>query len=276
VRSLDTVLDGLKFPEGPRWRDGRLVFSDMLDRRVVATDLSGKAETVGWLDDRPSGLGQLPDGRWVVVGMNTRQLLLLGDLDEDGTPAVHADLSAVAPGPCNDMVIDGQGRAYVGVMAESAPVLLVTADGAARVVADGIAGPNGAVITGDGRTLIFAETRGSRLLAWTIADDGGLSDPRVWADLGEHSPDGICLDAEGAVWVSAYQQHRFVRVLEGGRITDTVDAGPGWALACALGGDDGRTLLGACAVTSREDFQLDRSTGWIGGVTVDGPGVDMP
>jgi sugar lactone lactonase YvrE len=203
-------------------------------------------------------------------------VLLLGELGEDGTPSVHADLTTVAPGPCNDMVVDAQGRAYVGVMGESAPVILVTAEGAARVVADGIAGPNGAVITTDGRTLVFAATRASRLLAWTIADDGSLRDQRVWADLDEHSPDGICLDAEGAIWVSAYQQRRFIRVLEGGRITDTVDAGPGWALACALGGDDGRTLLGACAISSREDFQLDRSTGWIGGVTVDVPGVGVP
>jgi sugar lactone lactonase YvrE len=273
VRTLDTILEGLKFPEGPRWRDGRLVFSDMLDRRVVATDLTGKAETLVELDDRPSGLGQLPDGRWLIVAMNTRQVLVHDGLE---VPAVHADLSTVAPGPCNDMVVDGQGRAYVGVMAETAPVILVTPDGRSQRVADGIRGPNGAVITPDGATLIFAETRAERLLAWTIADDGTLRDQRVWADLGEHSPDGICLDAEGAVWVSAYQQHRFVRVLEGGRITDTVDAGPGWALACALGGDDGRTLLGACAITSREDFQLDKSTGWIGATTVDVPGVGIP
>ena len=270
MRTLEPVLEGLKFPEGPRWRDGRLVFSDMLDRRVVATDLSGTAETVGWLDDRPSGLGQLPDGRWIVVAMNTRQVLLLDHLE---TPSVHADLSGVAPGPCNDMVVDALGRAYVGVMLESAPILLVTPDGGARIVADGIAGPNGMVITPGGATLIVAETRGQRLLAWTITDDGSLRDQRVWADLGDHSPDGICLDAEGAVWVSAYQQHRFVRVLEGGRITDTIDSGPAWALACALGGDDGRTLLGACAISSREDFQLDRSTGWIAAATVDVPGA---
>jgi sugar lactone lactonase YvrE len=207
------------------------------------------------------------------VAMDTRQLLVLEELE---TPAVHADLTSVAPGPCNDMVVDARGRAYVGVMAESAPVILVESDGRSRVVADGIAGPNGAVITADGTTLIFAETRGERLLAWTIDDDGSLRDQRVWAELAGHSPDGICLDAEGAVWVSAYQQHRFVRVLEGGRITESIDAGPGWALACALGGDDGRTLLGACAISSREDFQLDRSTGWIGAVTVDVPGIGMP
>jgi sugar lactone lactonase YvrE len=273
MRTLEPFLEGLKFPEAPRWRHDRLVFSDMLERRVAATDLSGKVETLAELDDRPSGLGQLPDGRWLVVAMNTRQLLVLDDL---AVPAVHADLSDVAPGPCNDMVVDARGRAYVGVMADAAPVILVEPDGRSRVVADGIAGPNGAVITPDGATLIFAETRGFRLLAWTIAEDGSLRDQRVWADLGEHTPDGICLDAEGAVWVSAYQQHRFLRVLEGGRTTDTIDAGPGWALACALGGDDGRTLLGACAISSREDFQLDRSTGWIGAITVDVPGVGMP
>jgi sugar lactone lactonase YvrE len=270
---METVIEGLKFPEGPRWRDGRLLFADMLECRIAATDLHGPVETIVELDDRPSGLGQLPDGRWIAVAMDTKQILLL---DGDRVPTVHAELGAVAPGPCNDMVVDPQGRAYVGVMAETAPVILVTPDGRSRVVAEGLKGPNGAVITDGGATLVFAETRGGRLVAWSIADDGTLRDERTWADLGEHTPDGICLDAEGAIWVSSYAQHQFVRVLEGGRVTDALDTGEGWALACALGGAEGRTLLGMCAVSSREDFQLGLSRGWIAAATVDVPGVDMP
>jgi sugar lactone lactonase YvrE len=271
VRTPDVVLDDLRFPEGLRWRDGRLVFADMLDRKVLAADLRGGVETVLVLDDdRPSGLGQHPDGRWLVVAMEHRQVLTL---DRDGTTSVHADLAALAPGHLNDMVVDASGRAYVGVMAESAPVLLVRPDGTTAEAASGLAGPNGAVVTPDGATLIFAETRASRLVAWSIADDGTLRDQRTWADLGEHTPDGICLDAEGAVWVGAYRQQRFIRVLEGGRIADEVDAGRGWALTCALGGEQGRTLLCACAVTTAEDWQRGRSEGWIAAVDVDVPGA---
>ena len=203
------LLDGLAFPEGPRWRDGRLWFSDMHDLQVKTVDLQGRVEDQLRVEGSPSGLGWLPDGRLLVVSMTDRRLLRL---DPEGL-VTHADLSELATFDCNDMVTDASGRSYVGnfgfdIHVEEpkigpAELILVSASGEARVAAGDLLFPNGTVITDDGRTLIVGESYGARLSAFDIGDDGTLSNRRVWAQLEGAVPDGICLDAQGAIWVAS-------------------------------------------------------------------------
>ncbi len=208
MRKLTTLLDGLCFPEGPRWHDGKLYFSDMHANRVMTVDLDGRSSVVCEVPNQPSGLGWLPDGRMLVVSMTDRKLMRM---ERDGLK-LHADLSALATFHCNDMVVDSAGRAYVGNFGfdlhkgekpHATVLVMVTAEGKARVVADDLTFPNGTVITPDGRTLIVGESFGRRLTAFDIAADGSLANRRVWADLGENVPDGIALDAEGAIWVAS-------------------------------------------------------------------------
>ena len=243
-----TILtEGLLFPEGPRWHEDKLWFSDMHDRWVRTVDLSGKKEQIVEVPASPSGLGWLPDGRLLVVSMIDRRLLRL---DPEGLSEV-ADLSRLASFHCNDMVVDRQGRAYIGNFGfdyaaqetiSPAEIVLVHPDGQARVVAKDVFFPNGCVITPDGRTFIVAETFGNRLTAFDIEPDGALSNPRLWAHLEGVHPDGICLDSEGAVWVAAPTPGQVFRVKEGGTITDhvKVSAKP---FACMLGGPERRTLF---------------------------------
>src|SRR4051794_25621163 len=181
-----TVLDDLVFPEGPRWHDGRLFFSDQHDHRVVAMTPDGKAETIVEVEQQPSGLGWLPDGRMLVVSMLDRRVLRL----EDGALTLHADLAALAAGSCNDMVVDATGRAYVGnfgfdmyagAKPANANLVAVEPDGSMRVAADDLAFPNGTVITPDGRTLIVGESMGARLSAFDVDAGGNLSNRREWA-----------------------------------------------------------------------------------------------
>lgn len=242
------LLSGLCFPEGPRWHRGRLYFSDMHAREVVAVDLSGQRETIASVPCRPSGLGHLPSGELLVVSMTDRKLLVLrsGQLQE------VADLAAIAAGHCNDMVVDGAGRAYVGNYGFAfeegeAPrptvLALVTPDGQARAVADDLLFPNGCVITSDGRTLIVAETLRNCLTAFDVAADGSLSNRRLFAKL-DAFPDGICLDAEGCVWVAnPVRGGGFLRVAEGGEIKARVDSEDHGGYACMLGGSERRTLF---------------------------------
>jgi sugar lactone lactonase YvrE len=254
----DVLLDGLALPEGPRWRQDRLVFSDMLAGEVVAVDMTGTRETIAAVPNRPSGLGWLPDGRMLVVSMLDRRLLI----QMDGGLREAADLSPVTTDRCNDMVVDRQGRAYVGDYpvppgataaerhANAIPSNLVLVDFGAgavarpRIVADGLYVPNGAVITPDGGTLIVAETGRNRLTAFTIAADGSLTGRRVWAEL-TIAPDGICLDMEGCIWVATpYAPSVVQRIAPGGRILAQVAPGSGLAaFACALGGPARRTLF---------------------------------
>jgi sugar lactone lactonase YvrE len=242
------VKDGLVMGESPRWHDGRLWMSDWGAREILAIDPGGAAEVV--VADAPAlpfCIDFLPDGRLLIVAGRDGRLLRR---EADGTLATHADLSALAAPPWNDIVADAAGNAYVGNTGfdfpggEFAPgtVVRVAPDGTAREVADGFAFPNGVAITADGRTLIQAESYGNRLTAFDIAPDGGLSGRRVWADLGDDVPDGICVDADGAVWYADVPNRRCLRVAEGGRVLDTVDADRG-CFACMLGGDDGRTLF---------------------------------
>jgi sugar lactone lactonase YvrE len=245
---LQPFVDGLAFPEAPRWHAGALWYSDFYLQRVQRATPQGVVETVVELDDQPSGLGWLPDGRLLVVGMRKRQLLRL----DAGGLAVAAELAAFAPSYCNDMVVDPAGRAYVGnfgfdlhARAPFAPtvLLMVTPDGEVRVVADDLHFPNGMALAAGGRTLLVAESYGKRISAFDVAPDGSLGGRRTWARFDEKgvAPDGICIGAEGAVWMASPVSREVLRVREGGEITHRI-ATPEQATACALGGEDGRTL----------------------------------
>jgi sugar lactone lactonase YvrE len=278
---LETVLDDLAFGEGPRWHDGRLYFSDMHSQRVLALAPDGTAAVVAEVPNDPSGLGWLPDGRMLVVSMRDRRVLRQ---ESDGSLALHADLWDHAPFHCNDMVVDAEGRAYVGNFgfdlhglggagrgARPTAMHRVDPDGSVHVAADDMSFPNGAVITPDGGTLIVGETMAGRLTAFTIADDGALTDRRVFAQLDGAIPDGICLDAEGAIWLACPLSGRVLRVAEGGRVLQTIDAGRG-AFACALGDADGRSLYVLTASTSDPDECVARRDGRLERIRVDVPG----
>ncbi len=274
------LLDGLTFPEGPRWHEGRLWFSDFYAHEVVAVDLAGKRETIVEVPGQPSGLGWTPDGRLLVVSMTDRRLLRL---DPGGLVEV-ADLSAYANYHCNDMVVDGDGGAYVGNFGfnshdgsefKAADLIRVDPDGGVSVAAEGLAFPNGSVITPDGGTLIVGETRGNILSAWDRAPDGGLSNRRVWADLKGGFPDGICLDADGAVWVADPRNKETIRVLEGGEVTDRISTGEMGSFACMLGGAERRTLFICTCLQSGPDTAALRS-GRIEVVEVTVPGAGWP
>jgi sugar lactone lactonase YvrE len=280
ILRTSVLAEGFLFPEGPRWHEGKLWIADMQSRRVLTVDLAGHAEKVTEVSGSPSGLGWLPDGRLLVVSMIDRRLLRL---DPEGL-AEAADLSRLASYHCNDMVVDRQGRAYVGNFgfdfAAGAPVspaeiILVPPEGHIRVASGGLLFPNGSVITPDGRTLIVAETFGHRLTAFAIEPDGSLSSRRVWADLGGAFPDGLCLDAEGAVWVAAPEPGAVLRVREGGTITDRVQVTTR-PYACMLGGPRRRTLF----VCTAESTVPGRGRKGIGGrieiVEVEIPGDGLP
>ncbi|HVN39814.1 MAG TPA: SMP-30/gluconolactonase/LRE family protein [Myxococcota bacterium] len=251
----EVLLDGLAFPEGPRWHDDRLFFSDMHDLRVRTVDLRGRSEVVVEVPRAPSGLGWLPDGRLLVVSMEDRRVLRL----EPQGLVLHADLSRLASYHCNDMVTDARGRSYVGNFGfdlhaqapqKDAEIVLVEADGRARVVAKEMRFPNGTVITPDGRTLIVGESAAARLTAFDIGADGSLGNRRVWAQLERAVPDGICLDAEGCVWVASPLGQEMLRVERGGRVTHRVQVSRR-AIACMLGGPGRATLF--CATS--ESFE---------------------
>ena len=266
--STATVLaTGLYFGEGPRWHDGRLWFSDFYDHAVKSVDDAGVVRTELVIDDHPSGLGWLPDGRLLVVAMNQRRVLRA----EASAVRVHADLSSVAAHRANDMIVDGQGRAYVGnfgfaldeelkrrgterVLAENPTAKLARVDpgGRVHVAAEDLHFPNGMVLTPDGRTLIVAETLGLRLTAFDVAPDGSLSNRRVWAPVGMRAPDGICLDADGHVWIANAIAPECVLFAPGGEVVATVVTDQP-CFACMLGGEDGRTLYMMTAPTSLAD-----------------------
>ncbi len=274
------MLDGLRFPEGPRWHEGRFWFSDMHDGRVIASTMDGGTETIVDVAGEPSGLGWLPDGRLLVVSMRDRRLLRL---DPDGLVEV-ADLSALATSHCNDMVVDAQGRAYVGnfgfdLHAGDSPtstnLILVHPDGRSEIAAKDLQFPNGMVITPDGGTLIVAESFGARLAAFDIAEDGSLDGRRVWAKLEGDVPDGICLDEEGAIWVASPMGIGGVlRVREGGELTDRIEVEHD-AFACMLGGPDRKTLF-ICTSGNSDPAKTGDRLGRIEIVEVDVPGAGLP
>lgn len=251
-RTLETLVTGGAFFEGPRWHDGRLWVSDFWRRHVLAVAPDGTTEVVAEVPGSPSGLGWLPDGTPLVVSMMDNKLLRI----EGGVTVEHADLAAFSGGAANDLVVDALGRAYVGsvdftdwVEKAATDLVRVDPDGSIAVVAGGMSFPNGPAITPDGRTLIVAESWAERLTAFDIRPDGSLTGRRVWAELPGSPPDGIALDAEGAVWFADAAGNRAVRVREGGKILDEVSAGDLGVFACALGGDDGHTLFLCAAPT---------------------------
>lgn len=278
MAKFKVLLDGLMFTEGPRWHDGKLFFSDMHAHKVMSVDLEGKAQTIVEVPTWPSGLGWLPDGRMLIVSMTDRKLLRL---DPDGLKT-HADLDTLASFYCNDMVVDGKGRAYVGNFGydllsgepqKPAELILVNPDGSARVVADGFDFPNGTVISPDGKTLVVGESMSHRLTAFNIQNDGSLTNRRPFADLGEAVPDGIALDAEGAIWVASPMSKELLRVRDGGAVAErlTFDTMP---IACALGGSDRRTLfmLTSDSINPDECRAKKASKIWIKEVAVAGAG----
>jgi len=261
------LADGLYFGEAPRWHAGRLWFSDFHAHAVKSVSLTGDLRTEFGVADRPAGLGWMPDGSMLIVSMVNRQLLRRSP---NGDIHVHADLSGVATSHCNDMVVDSAGRAYVGnfgfdlyaavderglerVLAEhpTADLVCVAPDGAISVAANDLHFPNGSVITADGGTLIVAETLTGELTAFDVGGDGVLSNRRVWATTWPRVPDGIAIDADGAIWFANPLATECVRIAPGGQILDVIETEQ-TCFACALGGEDGRSLFLLTAPTFDE------------------------
>lgn len=272
--STEVILEGLSFGEGPRWHDGTLWYSDFYRHGVFRLGPDGGEELVLEVPTQPSGLGWLPNGDLLLVSMTDQKLLRR---EADGSVSEHADLSSVAGGHCNDMVVAADGTAYVGnfgVDRGPATLAIVSPDGAVRPGPDDLHFPNGTVITPDGSTLIIGESMAGRLSAFTITADGDLTDRRVWADLDGGIPDGICLDAEGGVWVADPRNANCFRVLEGGEITDRIELDLN-CFACMLGGEDRRTLYLITAPTSGDRAAATRN-GRIETTRVAVPGVGLP
>lgn len=277
-----TLMTGLAMGESPRWHDDRLWFADWGTQQVMAVELDGTSEVVLGVQTAPISIDWLPDGRLLVVSGGDGRLLRR---EPDGSLVTHADLAALSTYAWNEIVVDGRGNAYVNTIgfdfatnqdAASGSVAVVRPDGSARLVADGVSFPNGMALTSDDATLILAESYANRLTAFDVDPDGGLSNRRMWADLGDGYPDGICLDAEGAVWYADVPNRRCVRVREGGEVLQTVDFDLG-CFACMLGGPGGTTLCVMAAEWSGpESMAGGERTGRIVTVDAPAPGAGRP
>jgi sugar lactone lactonase YvrE len=271
MTAATVIHEGLGFGEGPRWRDGRLWYSDFYRHAVFTLDGNGNGVETKVVDvpGQPSGLGWLPDGRLIVSSMTDRRVLRLED---DGRLVEHADLGSIAGFHANDLLCDGRGRAYVGnfgydlhadmeqreiptILADetagATSLALVHPDGTVEVAAEGVRFPNGMALIDDGRTLVLAETLRMQLTAFDVAEDGSLSNRRVYASTAEHmaAPDGICADPEDGIWVATALTPTVLRFAEGGEVTGSVETSQ-IAYACALGGESGRTLYAMTAPSS--------------------------
>ena len=249
TRETSILMEGLTFGEGPRWHGGKFYFSDFYSHKVFSLDMDGNYELIVEVQGQPSGLGWMPDGTMLIVSMKDRKLLSF----KNNKLSEVADLSHLAGFHCNDMVVDDEGNAYVGNFGfntysgeemRTANLILIRPGQAPCIAADDLLFPNGTVITPDGKTLIIGETYAARLTAFDINEDATLSNRRVWADLTLNAeegnvpvPDGICLDAEGAIWVASPTTANVIRVEEGGEILDRISVETN-AYACMLGGDD--------------------------------------
>jgi sugar lactone lactonase YvrE len=290
VTDTTVLTGGLHFGEGPRWHQGRLWFSDFYDHAVKSVDPAGQLRTEYSFDDQTSGLGWLPDGRLLVVSM--RQMAVLRQ--EGGRFVVHADLSGLARHLCNDMVVDGAGRAWVGnfgfdldaeldrrgpeaVFADhpAANLVRVDPDGGVHLAAADMHFPNGSVVTPDGKTLIVAETLAMCLTAFDIGDDGELLNRRIWAPVGMRAPDGICLDANGNIWVANALAPECVLFAPGGEELQVVSASQN-CYACMLGGADGRDLHLVTAPSSHHATVSAERAGKIETCRVEAPGAGWP
>jgi len=281
VSELRVLMTGIAFGESPRWHDDRLWFCDWGAQELIAVDLEGNSEVIARVPSFPFCIDWLRDGRLLVVSAAERRLLRR---EPDGSMVMHTDLSRLSRHPWNDIVVDGRGNAYVGDIGfdfpggEFAPGLLalVTPDGSARQVADGVAFPNGLVVTPDNSTLILAESYANRLTAFDIDADGSLSNRRLWAGLDRGVPDGICIDAENAIWYGDVPNMRCVRVREGGEVLQTIELDRG-CFACMLGGADRKTLFMVAREWRGPASMADRErTGQVLTAKVSTPGAGWP
>lgn len=297
-REVSTLLEGGSYFEGPRWQNGRWWVSDFYRGAVYTVTQDGTEEEVLSVEHQPSGLGWLPDGSLLVVSMKDHRVLRRSP---DGAVELHADLTEYCGGHLNDMVVDSEGRAWVGnfgfdLMSQADPrpatLVRVDADGMATPVADDLLFPNGSVVSPDGTTLIVGESLGCRYSAFTIEDDGSLTDRRVWAQLAPTpsiggfqetlaqvgvGPDGCTLDAEGCIWAADAIGGRCIRVAPGGDVIDEVRAPHGLGtFACMLGGDDGRTLLLCSAPDFFEHNRRDKREAVLFTTAVDAPHAGLP
>ena len=279
-RQAHLFADGFMLLEAPKWRDETLWVSDVFARKVHALSADGRCRRDIDVPNRPSGLGFLSDGSLIIVSAQDRRLLRL---DGDRLSA-YADLSQHATGWLNDFAVDGRDRIFVGNFgydfvagAPRRPTCLhrVDPDGAITTAAEGVDFPNGSVVIDEGRRLIVAETWECRITAFDIDADGGLGNRRVFADLGHRQPDGLCADAEGAIWVGIYNTGEFLRILDGGRITDRLQV-DGSGISCTLGGAGLRTLFLTAFVGSPEDMAASRRKSAVFTAAVDVPGVAAP
>jgi sugar lactone lactonase YvrE len=278
---LKGVLDGGRYFEGPRWRRDRLWFVDCMDRTLLSLSPSGQCEQhAKFENDTPCGLGILPDGKLIVLTMFRKHLMTWAD----GRLSLYADLSGIAKGTIDDMIVDGLGRAYVGDLGFDLPpppdrgpvgrIILVTSDGEARVVADGLRFPNGIAVSSDNRRLVVAEMDGACLADYDIGADGSLHFRRRFGSM--KSPDGICLDREEAVWVASFDEDAFIRVNRDGRELQRIEVPGRRAIACVLGGLERRTLFCLSAATSPEELRQRKSSARIEVVDVEVPGAGNP
>ena len=282
TRVTTTLISDLAFGEGPRWRDEGLYFSDIHADRVLLYRPNAGLEVVASFAGPVSGLGWLPDGRMLVVSMNDRRLLRR---EPDGAFLVHADLCQIATWHANDMVVAANGDAYVGnfgfsleppVEVKLANLARVTAAGAVSVAARDLFFPNGSVITPDGRTLVIGESGARCLTAFDIDAEGALSNRRIWADMPEGvTPDGICLDAEGAIWVASPKSREVLRIRQGGAVIERI-ATEQQAIACMLGGGDRKTLFVCTAESTHPDLCRENHTARLLAIAVDVPGAGRP
>ncbi|MBF6216094.1 SMP-30/gluconolactonase/LRE family protein [Nocardia puris] len=280
VKTATVVRDGFQYLEGARWHDDQLWFSDIPRGKVYRLGLDGTATVAATVDAKPSGLGFAPDGTVLVV---TQADNALRRITADGGTEVVADLAAVAVG-ANDMWVDAEGRAYItqigydlfgGAEPQVAPMIVVHPDGEVNTAGSGLVCPNGVGLSPDGKTLYVAETFAFRISAFDVAADGSLSDQRVFKQfdsLESDALDGLCVDAEGAVWVTCPFSSEVRRIAPDGTVTDRVaTATPGhFVVSCALGGPDGRTLYLCTAETDLERMSNNfEGTARVEAVTVD-------
>ena len=270
-------VDGFSYGEGPRWRDGRLWFTDGPGGKVFSAGESGDL-TVEVELPHASGLGWLPDGTLVVSCLFAP---FIHHVDPRGTVIATFDISELAAS-ANDLVVGPDGRGYVNlygaIASQTAGAIgLIQPDGILRVVANELALPNGMGFLSEGSTLIVSETNGSRILAFPTEADGGLGAPTVFADLGaDRHPDGLCVDVDDGVWVGCFDSGEFLRVIEGGTVTHHVAVDSGWAVAPALGGSDRRTLYLVIDETTAEGMVTGGSVGRVMQARVDVPGAGSP
>jgi sugar lactone lactonase YvrE len=289
IKKTSTLMEGLTFGEGPRWHEGKFYFSDFYSHKVFSLDMDGNYELIVEVQGQPSGLGWMPDGTMLIVSMKDRKLLGF----HNNKLSEVADLSDLAGFHCNDMVVDNKGNAYVGNFGfntysgeevRAANLILIRPGQAPCVAADDLLFPNGTVITPDGKTLIIGETYAARLTAFDINEDATLSNRRIWADFTLNAkegsvpvPDGMCLDAEGAIWVASPTTASVIRVKEGGEILDRIPVETN-AYACMLGGEDLKTLFICTSNASGVDPEaaVKEKSGKIEIVKVDVPGAGKP